>query len=1095
MIIVGTRGSRFRLQRCRCSGLFRWTVLVVVTAWMRAICWSGFTCGLACAPTSIEQTHVECSPPGTRPLYAGTATVGLSCSLRTAGPRSLICCFSLPCSLRLLTRSHSADSCSRDCRWRCSPGSAFAAVGALIVMFTASNYFNASLAILARVRISPTAWFSGGGTLVLRSRGQCPACACCAPSSVLPRSGGAGPLSKDGTSSVHGERERPCQRSDRDVNEPGVATAIVIVPASMSRARATGRSSVSLPFWARLRQGSSFGLDRRGPGRRRAFLVGVVSRDVARATSICRGVSRRGAHRCRDERLIGSSTIRAGSRERVARARIRGGDIFTRIETRRARGGTSGRICCNGVGVLRPPVTRSIPSQRLEPRGGTTSSSACGTRLVSFWGSSAGTILVWNFSPVRLWRAAISAVGTEEQMLGDQPAASVVAFLVVAMSEPMLNKRYALATVALAMPLAVRRSARVPVLRPAGTGAHLGQADLAEAPVTKWFRADGRPRAVSSASKASPGLVRRHGLDTASRDAVARSRRIRRSPSSRALRASWRSSSVASWRRAFSAFRIEAISHSSSWSPSSLPRSGRLVSRSLSRTTSQATSALVGALGKGRSGSGGTNGRRVGGARGAPSHSLQKLQRRSANRCRDHARDVSRRSRTAIRIGGAPGAPSSSLVQRPAPGVSCALRGSGRVRVGEWAHRHHGCRRGVHGGDGPCRGYDRRICVARGPAPPSRRAHAGASAVTRPTRRVRLQGAPRIVLAARDLPPGSSDRRRVPRAGGTGLVRQRDGICQPPQIRGAKHRMVAYPEDRRRAGPQAGTGDPRSLHVAHRGRVRGGGSCADLACSLLLPFFFGQEFQSAVGIARVLLIGGLFMGMRRVLSDGARGIGRPGAGTMAEVVTWMVLLPALVFTLPLGILGVAWALTGSAARVSRRCSSCFAPRVWCADVAIGSGHARRRIRGRWRRIRSWRNQRFKADRLMSDGRVEIALQQVSIGDYRQAVLDVIYERCGSTVAIWCGPEYFEPTTRTAVTYLGPLTIVYNRFLWGRKLCMAARRHSPASRCGCPIVELNPRILSNWPILVGRRLRRRRTVLWGHAWSRAGPKSAQLDYAI
>lgn len=35
-----------------------------------------------------------------------------------------------------------------------------------------------------------------------------------------------------------------------------------------------------------------------------------------------------------------------------------------------------------------------------------------------------------------------------------------------------------------------------------------------------------------------------------------------------------------------------------------------------------------------------------------------------------------------------------------------------------------------------------------------------------------------------------------------------------------------------------------------------------------------------------------------------------------------------------------------------------------------------------------------------------------------------------------------------------------------------------------IVQMNPRILSNWPLLVVRLILRRPTVLWGHAWSRA-----------
>ena len=130
----------------------------------------------------------------------------------------------------------------------------------------------------------------------------------------------------------------------------------------------------------------------------------------------------------------------------------------------------------------------------------------------------------------------------------------------------------------------------------------------------------------------------------------------------------------------------------------------------------------------------------------------------------------------------------------------------------------------------------------------------------------------------------------------------------------------------------------------------------------------------------------------------------------------------------------------------------------------------------------------KGGRPMPDRGRSIALQQVSIGDYREAVLDLIHERCGSAFAIWCGRDYFEPTTRTAVTYPGPITLVDNVFLWKRRLVWQRGVIRPLLAADVAIIELNPRILSNWLILAGRRLRRRPTVLWGHAWSRSGARS-------
>jgi O-antigen/teichoic acid export membrane protein/O-antigen ligase len=82
----------------------------------------------------------------------------------------------------------------------------------------------------------------------------------------------------------------------------------------------------------------------------------------------------------------------------------------------------------------------------------------------------------------------------------------------------------------------------------------------------------------------------------------------------------------------------------------------------------------------------------------------------------------------------------------------------------------------------------------------------------------------------------------------------------------------------------------------------------EMMAGVLVRFFFGDEFAGAESITRILLLGTLFVGVRRVLADGARGAGYPGLGTVAEVASWMSFLPALALLLPLGVRGVALAL-------------------------------------------------------------------------------------------------------------------------------------------------------------------------------------------
>jgi O-antigen/teichoic acid export membrane protein/O-antigen ligase len=86
----------------------------------------------------------------------------------------------------------------------------------------------------------------------------------------------------------------------------------------------------------------------------------------------------------------------------------------------------------------------------------------------------------------------------------------------------------------------------------------------------------------------------------------------------------------------------------------------------------------------------------------------------------------------------------------------------------------------------------------------------------------------------------------------------------------------------------------------------------EVGSASLVALFFGDQFQAATPIARVLLLATLFMCARRVLTDGVNGLGRPGLGTIAEVASWVLLVPTIAVFLPTqGAVGVALALAVS----------------------------------------------------------------------------------------------------------------------------------------------------------------------------------------
>lgn len=94
--------------------------------------------------------------------------------------------------------------------------------------------------------------------------------------------------------------------------------------------------------------------------------------------------------------------------------------------------------------------------------------------------------------------------------------------------------------------------------------------------------------------------------------------------------------------------------------------------------------------------------------------------------------------------------------------------------------------------------------------------------------------------------------------------------------------------------------------------------CAVLALELsadwLVPLFFGSEFESAVPLTRILLVAAFLDGARRVLTETSGGSGLPGLGSIAELTSWAVLVPALAVLMPVWQeRGVALATTISAA--------------------------------------------------------------------------------------------------------------------------------------------------------------------------------------
>ncbi len=137
-------------------------------------------------------------------------------------------------------------------------------------------------------------------------------------------------------------------------------------------------------------------------------------------------------------------------------------------------------------------------------------------------------------------------------------------------------------------------------------------------------------------------------------------------------------------------------------------------------------------------------------------------------------------------------------------------------------------------------------------------------------------------------------------------------FCNLPRFLTQAQSLVAYA----RIAGEADPAEQRRLMVRHTATGTAiaavvAGVLA-LAAGPLIDLTFGPEFSGARVITQTLLGGTVILCARRMLSECLRGMGAPGAGSVAEIVSLVALVPALAICVPpFGLEGFALGITVS----------------------------------------------------------------------------------------------------------------------------------------------------------------------------------------
>ena len=116
---------------------------------------------------------------------------------------------------------------------------------------------------------------------------------------------------------------------------------------------------------------------------------------------------------------------------------------------------------------------------------------------------------------------------------------------------------------------------------------------------------------------------------------------------------------------------------------------------------------------------------------------------------------------------------------------------------------------------------------------------------------------------------------------------------------------------------------------------------------------------------------------------------------------------------------------------------------------------------------------------------KLIIIQTVAPDYRNLFFERLKDVLKDRFELYAGNESFERSIKTQSKIHKKLK---NHFLFNRKLLFQTKIWHLLFKDDVIVLELNPRILSNWIFLIIRKITSKPTVLWGHAWPRNGKNS-------